>query len=582
MKGFFKIVFATLVALFVFFGLSAMLSMCTLMGIASMSQSETVLTEHSVLRLKLSGAIVERSESEDMESLRNLMGDNASTVAIGDVRVALKRAAANVDKIDAVYLDCGMLGGAPASIEELRELLVRFKEETGLPIVAYADSYTQGSYWLATVADSVFLNPHGTLALSGMTMNTMFMRKAMDKIGVEMQIFKVGTFKSAVEPYMLDKMSDANRLQMTKVTDGIWGAMAMDIAEARGVERAVVDGYVDAGGFLRGAELALEMGLVDGLKYRKDVTDMMEEVWSDDVHFVSVGAMRRVPDNASYKANKVAVLYASGGIDDGSTDGIDSEKVVKELNRLADDDKVKAVVMRVNSPGGSAYGSEQMWDAARRLKEKKPLVVSMGDYAASGGYYMSCIADTILARRTTLTGSIGIFGMFPNVEGLTEKIGVSFDGVKSHELADFGNITRPMTGSERALLQSYIEQGYETFVGRCAESRGMSVDAIKAVAEGRVWLGGDALELQLVDVMGGLDDAIGMAAEMAGLTDNYAVAEYPKQKDLYTMLLEQMSGEMEVRALKSVLGDDARWYEWYRRLAGATGVQALMPYYVEM
>lgn len=582
MKNFFKIVAATLVALILFFGISATLSMCTLVSLASLSQTETILTDNAILRIKLNGKLVERSESDELEALRALAGDKVSTVALSDIREALSLARQNTGKIKALYLDCEMLSAAPASIEELRQMIAKFREETGMPVFAYADNYSQGAYWLASVADSVFLNPHGMVGLTGISMNNMFFSKALDKLGVEMQIFKVGTFKSAVEPYILDKMSDANRLQMQTVTDGLWSVMAADIADGRNVEIEALNRYIDNGGFLQPAEYAVELGLVDGLKYRADVNAMFDTLYTEDSHFVSVSAMRGVKDNTSYKANKVAVLYAVGGIDDGSSDGIESNKIVSELNRLAKNDKVKAVVLRVNSPGGSAFGSEQMWDAARRLKEKKPFIVSMSDYAASGGYYMSCIADTIVAQKSTLTGSIGIFGMVPNFEGISDKLGVSIDGVKSHDLADFGNTFRPMRDSEKALLQRNIERGYELFVSRCADGRHETADDIKSIAEGRVWLGIDAIGLNLVDVQGGLDEAIAIAAEKANLTDNYSVAEYPVKKDLYTSLLEMLNDDIETRAIRARLGINAYLFDHYQRVTGATGIQALMPYRVDL
>lgn len=583
MKNFLKIVAATFVALLIFFGIATSLSMCAVVGMASLSETEPVVTEHTLFRLKLKGSIIERSDNEEMEQFRALVNENAgNTVALNDVRVALARAAENKDKIDAIYLDCGQFGAAPASVEELRNMLLRFKQETGLPVIAYADSYSNASYWIASIADSIFLNPKGNLMITGMTMNTIFMSKALDKLGIEMQIFKVGTFKSAVEPYILDKMSDANRLQLTKVTDGIWHRMAADIAKSRNIPADNLDKFVNEGGFFQSPDLAIELGLIDGVRYRKDVTNMFDSVYSPKTHFMSLGKMKKVAASGSYNANKIAVLYATGGIDDGSTDGMDSDDIVSELNKLANNTKVKAVVLRVNSPGGSAFGSEQMWDAARRLREKKPLIVSMSDYAASGGYYMSCIADTIVSQTTTLTGSIGIFGMLPNIEGLISKLGVSFDGVKTHELSDFSNITRPMSDSERALYQQYINQGYKDFVGRCAEGRGMTTDQIKAIAEGRVWLGVDAQQLGLVDELGGLDKAIAIAAEKANLTDNYSLAEYPKQKDLFTTFMKQLSGNIETRIIKSRLGSEAHLYEWYQRLAGATGIQALMPYYIQL
>lgn len=580
MKSFFKIVGATLVALVLFSFVTGFLSVVFLVGLASVSSSETVLNNHTVFRLTLEGELVERSENDEMAALRETLNQSAGVIALDDIRISLEKAARS-GKLDALYLDCGMLIASPASIQELRDLILKFKNETRLPVVAYADSYTQGTYWLATVADSLFINPQGHLMLSGVQSSTMFVKSALDKLGVEMQIFKVGTFKSAVEPYILNEMSDANRLQMTRMTDGIWSMMARDIAEARGVSVRQLDSFIDEGGFFKPAEYALELGLIDGLRYRSEFDDEVKDRF-DGMRYVTLKQMKTVADNRPYSANKVAVLYATGGIDSNGEGAMRSEKIVKELNRLAENNKVKAVVLRVNSPGGSAYGSEQMWHAAKRLRAKKPLIVSMSDYAASGGYYMSCIADTIVAQPATLTGSIGIFGVFPNIRGITKKIGVNLDGVKTHDFADFGNITRPMTQSERNIMQEYINRGYDTFVARCAEGRQMTTDEIKAVAEGRVWLGCDAKELGLVDELGGLDYAVSVAASAANLTDNYSVAEYPVKKDFITSLMEQVYGEVTLRTLKSHLGEKALWVEEYQRIMSVRGIQAFMPYSVEL
>lgn len=581
MKEFFKMTGATLLALILFFTVAGFMSMSVLIAMASMGQGTTTLDKDAILRLELKGELVERSKDDTMEALMGQIYGEDGTLALDDIRYALERAKES-GKIKAVYLDCGMLSAGGASIQELRNMLSDFKEETGVPMIAYADSYTQGSYWIATVADSVYMNPQGNLLVNGMFTKLMFFKNTLEKLGVEMQIFKVGTFKSAVEPYILDKMSDANRLQMQQIADGVWQIMTKEIAESRNIDAKVLDNYVNAGGFFQPAEFALSSNMLDGLKYRSDVESEIKARFGKDVKFASLGFMKNMASKEPYSANKVAVLYAIGDIDGGKESSMKSEKIAEELNKLADNDKVKAVVLRVNSPGGSAFGSEQMWYAAKRLKEKKPLIVSMGNYAASGGYYMSCIADTIVAQPSTLTGSIGIFGMFPNSKGLLDKIGLKFDEVKTHELSSFGDMTRPMTEAERMLMQQYINRGYELFVSRCAEGRNVTADEIKAIAEGRVWLGNKALTLNLVDVEGGLDTAIDIAARKAGLTNNYSVAEYPVKKDFITTLMEELQGDMYVRSVKNRLGDKARFVEEYIQMTNLTGVQALMPYRVEL
>ncbi len=581
MKDFLKMTGATIVGLLLFSVITSILSIVMMVAIlAASTPAAKTLTDGSVLKINVDGALVERSETEDMTALMSALDENyVAPLALEDVRAALNKAALS-GKVEAVYLNCGILSASPASVEEFRAMLLDFKAKTGKPVYAYADNYSQSSYWLASVADSLFVNPQGLVSLQGIALQNMFFKSALDKLGVEMQIFKVGTFKSAVEPYIMTEMSDANRLQMTRLAEGIWEAIERDVCSARGIEPEVLNGFVNRGGFFGSAEELVELKIVDGVKYRDEMEKFIKAK-VDKCKFVSLAEMVKAPVSEKYSGNKVAVLYATGGIDDGSQTGMVSEDIVKELNKLAKDDKIKAVVLRVNSPGGSAFGSEQMWHAAQVLREKKPLIVSMSDYAASGGYYMSCIADTIIAQPTTLTGSIGIFGMFPNAEGLMDKVGVDIDGVKSHQLADFGMITRPCTDSERTVMQAYINRGYETFVSRCADGRGMSTDSIKAIAEGRVWLGVDAVDLGLVDLLGGLQNAIDIASASAGLIDNYSVVAYPKKKDFMTLLLESIDETASVKAVKSALGEYANLYEHYQRVMGAQGVQALMPYYVE-
>ena len=542
MKNFFKTTLAVFVALILFSIVSGILSIMMLGAFAAIGSAETTLQNNSVLKIDLTGSLEERVNEDDLNFLLGQINGEQTIVGLNDLRSSLNKAA-NSDQIIGVYLNCGSLAASPASAQELRSLIENFKIESGKPIYAYGDNYSQAAYWIASVADTMFLNPQGTIGLVGMATQIPFFREALDKLGVKMEIFKVGTFKSAVEPYILDEISEPNRLQNQRMLDGIWSEMIADITSSRSITANDVNRFVDEGMMFGETSDIVQLGLVDGLKYRSEMTDMLKQDLGENIKFVSLKKMKNVPSTDKFSMNKVAVLYAVGDIDSGSEGQMKSENIVKELNRLADNDDIKAVVLRVNSPGGSAFGSEQMWFAAKQLREKKPLIVSMSDYAASGGYYMSCIADTIVAQPTTLTGSIGIFGMFPNFEGIVDKIGVNFSVVKTNELSDFGNTMRPMTASERIILQNYINRGYELFVSRCAEGRNTTNDEIKRIAEGRVWTGADALSIGLVDVLGGLDDAIAIAAEKAGLTDNYAIAEYPVQKDALTQLLEDLTGE---------------------------------------
>ena len=583
MKNFFKTTLAVFVALILFSIVSGILSIMMLGAFAAIGSTETTLQNNSVLRIDLTGSLEERVNEDDLNFLLGQINGEQTIVGLNDLRSSLNKAA-NSDEIIGVYLNCGSLAASPASAQELRSLIENFKIESGKPVYAYGDNYSQAAYWIASVADTMFLNPQGTIGLAGMATQIPFFREALDKLGVKMEIFKVGTFKSAVEPYILDEISEPNRLQNQRMLDGIWSEMIADITSSRHTSADDINRFVDEGMMFGETSDIVKIGLVDGLKYRSEMTDMLKQDLGENIKFVSLKKMKNVPSTDKFSMNKVAVLYAVGDIDSGSEGQMKSENIVKELNRLADNDDVKAVVLRVNSPGGSAFGSEQMWFAAKQLREKKPLIVSMSDYAASGGYYMSCIADTIIAQPTTLTGSIGIFGMFPNFEGIVDKIGVNFSVVKTNELSDFGNTMRPMTASERIILQNYINRGYELFVSRCAEGRNTTNDEIKRIAEGRVWTGADALSIGLVDVLGGLDDAIAIAAEKAGLTDNYAIAEYPVQKDALTQLLEDLTGEsLTTTLLKSKLSNtELSTLNSQLSILNFQGAQAIMPYRVEL
>ena len=584
MKSFLKTTLAVFVALILFSIISGILSIMMLGAFAAMGSTETSLQDNSVLKINLSGTLVERVNENSFDYMLGQIEGSQAIIGLNDLRSSLDKAA-NSDEITALYLNCGLLSASAASSQELRSLIEKFKTESGKPVYAYGDNYSQAAYWIASIADTMFLNPQGTIGLVGMATQIPFFHEALDKLGVKMEIFKVGTFKSAVEPYILDEISEPNRLQNEKMLSSIWSEIINDIATSRSLSAKYINQSIDKGLVFSEATEIQNLGFVDGLKYRSEFTALLKEKLGKNIKFVSLNKMKKAPSTDKFSMNKVAILYATGEIDTGAENEMNSEDIAKELNRLADDDNVKAVVLRVNSPGGSAFGSEQMWFAAKQLRARKPLIVSMSDYAASGGYYMSCIADTIVAQPTTLTGSIGIFGMFPNFAGVADKIGVNFSTVKTNEIADLGNAMRPMTDSERAIIQNHINRGYELFISRCAEGRGVSGDEIKQVAEGRVWTGADALELGLVDVLGGLDDAIAIAAQKAELTDNYAIAEYPKQKDALTELLEQLTGEdLSVSLLKWQLRNhpELSILNSQFSILNMQGAQAIMPYCVEM
>lgn len=531
MKDFIKFVFATVVGIIIFCVGGFFLSLLMLFSIAWSSDSETQVPEKSVLKLDFNGTLSERG-SEDLP-LAALLGDDTSNYTLRDVLSAIGKAKEN-ESIAGIYIEADMLGTGYASLKSIRDALLDFRE-SGKFVVAYADNYTQGLYYLSSVADKVMLNPRGVIQWRGLSATPMFYKELLDKLGVEMQVFRVGTYKSAVEPFVATEMSDANRQQIETYLKSVWGTVTNEVAASRGLTVEQLNACADRMLMFYPAQESVTAGLADTLIYKNDVRDYLEARVGldedDDLSLLSLADMAGVAKNQpkDKSGNVVAVYYASGEIDGTQGEGseyIDSEEMAADLRRLKEDEDVRAVVLRVNSPGGSAYGSEQIWYAVSELKKEKPVIVSMGDYAASGGYYLSCCADTIVAEPTTLTGSIGIFGLYPNVQGLTEKIGLDFDVVKTNRFADFGTPGRPLNADESSLMQMMVNEGYDLFLERCAQGRGMTKEEVDKVGQGRVWTGADALELGLVDELGGLDRALEIAVEKAGV-EHYTLMSYP-------------------------------------------------------
>lgn len=592
MKDFFKYVLATVIGIVVAVVVIMFLGVLTIFGLASSSDKDVVIEDNSVLMLELNGIISERiPESSPLDFLTQLtpMGEE-TTLGLDDITSAIKKAKENED-IKGIYLLAGTLEAQPASIEAIRDALADFKE-SGKFIIAYADTYNQLEYYIASLADKVLLNPKGVLDWHGLAGMNIFYKDLMDKLGIEMQIFKVGTFKSAVEPYMLSEMSDANREQTAAYIGSIWQKFSDEVATSRNLSKDALNQIAEEGAMFKTGEELMAAGLVDSLIYKNDMRVYLNRYMGLEedkkVSAYSVSDMRGVKRNTprDRSGNIVAVYYAVGDIDGGGSvlpttdEGINSEKVIKDLRKLKDDDDVKAVVLRVNSPGGSAYGSEQIWYAISQLKEKKPVIVSMGDFAASGGYYISCNADTIVAEPTTLTGSIGIFGMVPNFQAVTKKIGVNIDIEKTNSLADMGSAFRPMTETEKALMQKTVERGYDLFTTRCAEGRGMTQEQIDAIGQGRVWTGTMALERGLVDVLGGLDDAIEIAVEKAGI-EQYTLKSYPEQEGGLLSMFSDAVKDNTIRQQPLLKGDAAKIFnDVYKvsHLDKIDRIQARMPY----
>ncbi len=583
MKQFFKFTLATVVGIII----TTLIGFFFLFGIigiiASSSDKPTELKENSIYQLELNGEIVERSEENPLEDIfADILNQKSLKMGLDDILANIDKAKNN-DNIVGIYLKIDATSAGYATIKEIRDALKDFKK-SGKFIVAYADSYTQKMYYLASVADKIYINPEGLLDFKGMAFTTRFIKNTLQKVGVEMQIVKVGTFKSAVEPYIRTNMSEANRQQVKTFIGGIWNEIINSISEERGITPEQLNRYADEVMTFQPTEKYITYNMVDSLTYLSEMDSVLKKQTkvkkSEEYHLITHDNMTQVPADKKYKKEKIAVLYATGGIDmsSNSNEGINSEKLVQSILDLKKNKKVKAVVLRVNSPGGSAFGSEQIWHALMLLKKEKPLIVSMGNYAASGGYYISAPADTILAEPTTLTGSIGIFGTFPNIEKLNQKIGLTYDGVKTNQLSDSFTPNRAFSAEERNLLQGYVNRGYELFVKRCADGRGKTTDDIKAIAEGRVWTGKDALKIGLVDMLGGLDDAIQIAAQKAKI-EEYNVQSFPKKDDFMNKLLKELETEAETRIIKSKLGNEN--YKVLEQIQNATkfnGIYTLMPY----
>ncbi len=591
MKGFIKTVLASALGFFVALIIVSIFSVGIFAGmVASVNNSGFELKEKSFLHLKLEGLLKERTTTDPLMELIGLYNNDTPELGLDDILLAIKKAKEN-DKIKGIYIDAKAFAASTASLQAIRNALVDFKTSKKF-IVAYGDYYTQGAYYLSTVADKVVLNPQGGLDLHGLSVNPTYYKGLLDKLGVQMQVFKVGAYKSAVEPFTSDKMSDPNREQLLGFIHDIWGNIVADIAKSRKLTVQRVNELADKLPLLQSQDSIVSYKLVDALMYETDVKSYLKKLTGlekkDQLRAATITDLQDVPlkSGLSKSMDQIAILYAEGEITSGSgssnsNDGITNEKYVKEIEKLKDDENVKAVVFRVNSPGGSAYASEQIWKAITDLKAAKPVVVSMGDYAASGGYYISCNASKIVAEPTSLTGSIGIFGMFPNVQGLTQKLGLSFDNVKTNKLSDFGDITRPMTEEEKTILQAYINRGYELFTKRCADGRKIPIAKLKEIAQGHIWSGTQALKLGLIDKLGGLDVAVKEAATLAKIKE-YSTSDYPEKNDFLTNLLSDKKEQLKINLVKEYLGDDYQMISLMKKVKNQDYIQARLPYIISV
>lgn len=591
MKDFIKNVGATIVGIFLFGIIIGIFGVMSLVGMVASGQATKNVKENSVLVLKLQGDLQEQAQDD---VLGQLTGNTFNTLGMDAISSAIKKAKANKD-IKGIYLETGILGADVAQLQELRDQLVDFKK-SGKWIVAYSDMYTQGCYYLATAADKVYINPEGSINWHGIGSQPMFVKDLLAKFGVKMQVIKVGKYKSATEMFTEEKMSDANREQTQRYIQSLWDNMCKAVSKSRNISTAKLNDLADNGIFVANGKMLLAEKMVDGVKYademKTEVKKLLKLDADEKISQLSIADMATVKEEDTDGDDEIAVYYTYGDIVDTPAAGslfsnshaIVGNDVCKDLEELANDDDVKAVVIRINSGGGSAYASEQMWHQIDLLKKKKPVVISMGGMAASGGYYMSCNANYIFAEPTTLTGSIGIFGVIPNFSDLaTNKLGLKFDEVKTNRNALFGSQARMMNEEEVTFLQGAITRGYHLFRQRVADGRKMSVDQVEQIAQGHVFTGEDALKIKLVDELGGLDKAVAKAAALAK-TKSYYTQGYPAPLDFFDQLLQESTdnGSYLDGKLKTSLGTLYEPMKMVNNITTMDRIQARMPWWLNI
>lgn len=590
MKDFFKYTAATVVGIIVFTIVCVALSVMSIVGMVASASATQAVEKNSVLVLKLNGSIDEQGTDN---TIGKLTGNYIPSTGLNDILSAIKKAK-DEENIKGIYIDAGVLSTDYATLQEIRSALEDFRK-SGKKIIAYADTYSQGSYYLASVADKIYLNPIGMVDWHGIGAQPVFYKDMLAKFGVKFQVVKVGTFKSATETYTEEHMSDANRLQTKMFLDGTWKQVCNAVSKSRDISVDSLNKYADELLMFQSAESLLKRKVVDGLAYASDMKDIAKAQFGigkdDDLNRLFVSDMTNVKEKQT-SGEEIAIYYAYGDIVQsekvsllgGGSHCIVGSTVCNDLKDLMDDDDVKAVVIRVNSGGGDAFASEQIWHQVMELKKKKPVVVSMGGYAASGAYYMSAPASWIVAQPTTLTGSIGIFAVFPDMSGLvTQKLGVKFDEVKTNRNSTFGNLmARPFNEEETAVMQQYVNRGYQLFRKRVADGRRLPVESVEKIAQGRVWLGADAIGLKLVDQLGGLNDAVAKAAKLAKL-DEYYTMDYPAPSSWIDQLLAGASdaGSVDAR-LRLTLGDLYEPVSLMRNLDKHEALQARIPFAINM
>lgn len=589
MKNFLKITLASFVGA-ILAGIAVILIFfVTTAGIISSASSDGMveLDTNTILHLKLNKKISDRSSKNPFESFSIVNMQPEKKLGLNTLLTNIDKAASN-DNIKGIFLDLSSLNTGIATIQEIRNALEKFRQSDKF-IISYADYYSQKTYYLASVADEIYINPAGGMDFIGLSAQIMFFKNALEKFGIEPVIIRHGKFKSAVEPFMLDKMSEANRVQTKTYINSIWNSIINDISISRNISPENLNKIADSL-LLKSVDAAIDLGFINSALYRDELMDLLKNKVQakkvKEINFVSISKFDKVPkkrkDNEkTLSKDKIAIIYASGEIKTGKSgeNTMGSESIVKALQKAREDDKIKAIVLRINSPGGSALASDIIWRETILAKQKKPLIVSMGDLAASGGYYIACAADTIVANSNTLTGSIGVFGLLFNVKKLmNEKIGITFDKVNTNKYSDIGSVYRDMSQEEKAFIQNGVEDIYATFIEHVAEGRGLNIAKVDSIGQGRLWSGANALEIGLVDVIGGLDKAIEIAAEKAGLS-RYRLKALPIEKEPFEEFLEELTGDA---AKTKIFGNDetefSKLYDYYKTLSNMKGVQARLPF----
>ena len=585
MAQFFKFVFASMLGTFLTLVIASILLFAIIVGIVDSANSEKAvkISDNSILTLNLDYPVYERTPADPFSDYHYDGFQSNNGLGLNDILEGIKKAKTD-SKIKGIYLDLTGVETGFANTEEIRNALIDFKK-SGKFVVAYSEVYSQKAYYLATVANKIYLYPQGALEFKGFASENMFFKGALEKLEIEPQVIRVGTYKSYVETFVLDKMSDANRLQVTDFLGSLYDHFLTKIGSARGIAK---DSLFNIANKLQiqQPEDAIKYKMVDALKYKDEVLadlKLRTGIKADkDLNTISIKKYKNVASSTSTESgtNRIAMVYASGDINSGEGDdhNIGSERISKAIREAREDDRIKAIVLRVNSPGGSALASDVIWREVVLAKKAKPVVVSMGDVAASGGYYISCAANKIFAQPNTITGSIGVFGIIPNAQKFfNNKLGITFDGVKTGEYADMGGISRPLSESEKVIIQNGVNRTYDTFISRVADGRKKTKAQIDSIGQGRVWTGEEALRNGLVDQLGGINDAVIEAASLAKIS-NYRIVDFPSQKSILDSFLSGLSGTIKNYFVEKELGDNYKIYEKLKKITTLTGIQARMPY----